>query len=61
MWLVILIVFVVGGAILGAIADDGKGGGCLAGGLMGLIEGGGCLLQLFILFALVALAIAIFG
>lgn len=61
MWIFILIGFVVVGAILGAMADDGKGGGCLAGGLMGLIEGGGCLVQLFILFVIVALACAIFG
>ena len=61
MWFGILIGFVVVGAILGSLADDGKGDGCLGGALIGLFEGGSCLLNLFILLAMVALAAWIFG
>ena len=62
MWIWILVAFVVVGAILGTLSDkDGKGEGCFAGALMGLLQGGGCLLQLLILLAMIALACWVFS
>lgn len=61
MWFWILLAFVIGGAILGAISDDGNGEGCMLGALAGLMEGGGCLLQLFFLFVMFLIACWIFG
>lgn len=48
-WLIILIVFIIGGAILGLLASGDKDSdmsapqGCLGGALMGGIGGMGCL------------------
>ncbi len=61
MWIWIIIIFVVGGAILGFISSEGEGKGCLFGAFAGLLEGGSCLLQLFFVFLVVALACWIFG
>lgn len=46
MWIWILIIFAVGGAILGAMSGekDGALGGCLTG----LFAGGSCLVRIFI-------------
>lgn len=62
MWFWILVIFVVGGAILGGLGDkDGKGEGCLAGAFIGLLQGGSCLVQLLILLGMVMLACWVFG
>jgi hypothetical protein len=54
MWIWILIVFVVGGAILGILkSDSGKETeGSLFGAFSGLMEGGGCLLYLLLMLIL---------
>ena len=63
MWIWILIIFAVGGAILGALSDDKDGamGGCLAG----LFTGGGCLVEILIaglsIFFIIWLFGALFG
>jgi len=51
MWIWILILFIVGGAILGILkSDSGKETeGCLFGAFSGLMEGGGCLLYLLLM------------
>lgn len=61
MWIWILLIFIIGGAILGALSDDGDGKGCLVGALAGLFEGGSCLFQLFLLFLAILFACWIFG
>jgi hypothetical protein len=46
MWIWVLVIFAIAGAILGALSGDkdGAAGGCLAG----LFTGGSCLMQIFI-------------
>ena len=61
MWIWIIIAFVVLGAILGTLADDGKGGGCLIGAFEGLMKGTGCVIELFLLFLLVMFACWLFS
>jgi hypothetical protein len=63
MWFWILVIFAVGGAILGAMSGekDGALGGCLTG----LFTGGSCLARIFIwgisIFILLWLFGALFG
>ena len=60
MWiLLILVVFAIGGAILGALSDDkdGASNGCLAG----LFTGGSCLVQIFIGGISILITIWLFG
>lgn len=62
MWIWILIIFAVGGAILGALSDDNKSGeGALGGCLAGLFTGGSCLVQLLIAGLGILLTIWLFG
>lgn len=63
MWIWILIIFVVGGALLGFLSsnDKDKGDGCLGGALIGLIQGGSCLFQLLMLFLTIMFVIWIFS
>jgi hypothetical protein len=46
MWIWILVIFAIGGAILGAMSDEE--GGALGGCLAGLFAGGSCLVRLLI-------------
>lgn len=59
MWFWILVIFAVGGAILGAMSDekDGALGGCLAG----LLTGGSCLAQIFIGGIVILALLMLFG
>ena len=63
MWIWILIIFVVGGALIGFLTsdDEKRGEGCLGGALAGLFQGGGCLIQLLIYLLMIMLAIWIFS
>ena len=62
-WLVILIIFVVGGAIIGFLFSDDKdkGSGCLTGALAGLFQGGSCLIQLLFYILMFMIAVWIFS
>jgi hypothetical protein len=59
MWIWVLIIFAIVGAILGALSDDkdGAAGGCLAG----LFAGGGCLVQILIGGLSILFVIWLFG
>lgn len=60
MWIfLILLVFAIGGAILGALSGDKEGAasGCLAG----LFTGGSCLVQIFIAGISIFITIWLFG
>ena len=59
MWIWILVIFAVVGAILGAVANGKEGavGGCLAG----LFTGGSCLLRILIVGLSILLIIWLFG
>ncbi len=60
MWiLLILVIFAIGGAILGASSGekDGAAGGCLAG----LFAGGSCLVQIFIAGISMLIILWLFG
>lgn len=59
MWFWVLVIFAVGGAILGAMSDDKDGalGGCLTG----LFAGGSCLAQIFIGGIVILALLMLFG
>ncbi len=59
MWIWILVIFAVGGAILGALSNekDGALGGCLTG----LFTGGSCLTQIFIWGLSILFVLWLFG
>lgn len=64
-WLIILLVFVVGGGLLGLVAglfdDDASAGkGCLGGALMGGIGGVGCLAEIIMAIAPFVIAVLVF-
>jgi hypothetical protein len=60
MWIWILIIFAVGGAIIGALSDD-KEGGALGGCLAGLFTGGSCLVQILIAGLSIFIVLWLFG
>lgn len=59
MWFWVLVVFAVGGAILGAMSDEKDG--ALSGCLTGLFAGGSCLAQIFIGGVVIIAMIMLFG
>ncbi len=60
MWILILIFFGVGGAILGMLSSD-DGDGALGGCLTGLFAGGSCLAQILISGLVILLTLWLFG
>lgn len=61
MWIWVLVIFAVGGAILGFLSSDGEGDGALGGCLAGLFTGGSCLVQIFISGLILFFTIWLFG